>query len=357
MPKIEPNMPWPLSKEELEHEVAVAQFNLLQLHPERKKDIGNKSNHNKLMTSYTFYREQGFPVAEIGSHLMGINFDEEVKIITMPPPSTLSQWQIPALGTESPRVGCYWTIPDEQYTPRALAVNPEGPRYDPHLGRPSSHNMMRRTKYDFECLESSTPKMKVLKTIAAPIIDTWTDPNNPKCVIGGGVQYFSPALRDYYTFTNVKKLGHQRLRDVSNPKPSDLDKINNQIDDATIAIRALGQKLNSVLLARRSPPDAIGNRSPLPALGTLALEQKHQEAARAVRVINNLGDSPTLEQKKQIAELLFAFVAMEREINKSPEHLTTDFKKKLAEVTAEFSSNPTAKSPQLPPIAKRRNVR
>jgi hypothetical protein len=323
MPKTQPQQPWPLLNSDLEREARLVIHALLTTHPERQGDLGDKKNLHKIMMSYQFYREQGFPIAEIGSHLMGIDFDQKVEIVTMPPPNLLSQWQIPALGTESPRVGCYWTIPEES-TPRSLGINPQGPRFDQLKGRPSSGVMMNRTEFNFQCSDISTPKMLVLKTRAAPIIDDWTDRTNPRSVYGGNEQHFSKELGDHYKIMKDYQLATEWRRDSDGQGSRQaldehkVNEINKKIAAAAKAINTVMQKLNSVRLKLLKYPADMNGESSLFDLNTL--QQEHEKAAKmvdkAAEIIDELAYNATYPQKYAVAQALNYSQIIKKDIKK-----------------------------------------
>lgn len=288
-----PEKPSPM---QLQHQAMEVVANLLQKYPERSTDLGNPDNLNKLTLAYNFYRDQGLADTEIGTHLKGIDFNGPVEIVTMPPPRQLAQWQIPPLGGESPRVGSYWTIP-RATTPRSLGINPQGPRFDPNKGRASSRQMMDRTEFTFEC-PLDTPPIPTLRTTAAPIIDDWTDRNNPRAVYGGAPQHFSRELRNYYKPCDNYKLGKQWTRSPAINTSTEMDPtatLQRCSETSQQAMENVQVKLKSIDLAIL--------RDDSPQLSHLVEESKQacleaDEAAKhAKSVIDLLGDDATLVQK------------------------------------------------------------
>lgn len=315
MPKGTPKQPWPLSREELQHEAIKQLATFLQTHEKRDADMGNPKNIDKFVKAYRFYRAQGFDPAEIPSHLNGIDFNQPVNIITMPPPSQLAQWQIPAIGSESPRVGCYWTIPRET-TPGGLGIMRDGPQFDPAKGRASSRQMASRTEFTFECPDN-TPPMPVLQSTAAPIIDTWTDRNNPQAIPGGSLQYFSAELGDHFKPSKTYSLGKAWTRapaktfaDADTKKSSiEMDataSLKECLDDSQQALEIVQKGLNSInqAILRASISDNPSRLSQRVTTYTEAYEKAVEAANHAKSIIEQLGDDATPAQKLIASEAL-----------------------------------------------------
>jgi hypothetical protein len=333
MPKGIPEQPWPLSKSELEQQATAALAKLLQAYPERSGDLGNPSNLSKFILAYEFYRDQGFPQAEIGSHLKGIDFNNPVEIVTMPPPKLLSQWQIPALGTEAPRVGCYWMIPRAS-TPRSLGINPEGPRFAPDKGRPSSSVMMTRTQFNFKCSDD-TPQMPVLRSSAAPIIDDWTDKRNPRNVYGGGIQHFSRELGDYYKPTDTYQLGKQWLRASKWEVFREEEEKQNVSPEFTMSKSAMQTVLENLNLAQLTILSFRKNSDTQPVIAQLitlvedaekAVNEANKAATALKTSIEQQADEAPIGQKYEAAQALH-YADIAKKNFKEISQLFIDFKK------------------------------
>ncbi len=332
MPKGIPEQPWPLSKYELEQQATAALAKLLQAYPERSGDLGNPSNLSKFILAYEFYRDQGFPQAEIGSHLKGIDFNNPVEIVTMPPPKLLSQWQIPALGAKAPRVGCYWMIPRAS-TPRSLGINPEGPRFAPDKGRPSSSVMMTRTQFNFECSDD-TPPMPALRSTAAPIIDDWTDKRNPRNVYGGGIQHFSRELGDYYKPTDQYQLGKQWLRASKWEALREEQEQQGVSPEFTVSKSAMQTVLEKVNLAQLTILNVRRDSDTQPVIAQLitlvqdaekAANEANEAATTLKTSIEQQADEAPFSQKYEAAQALH-YADIAKKNFKEISQLLTDFK-------------------------------
>ena len=115
-----------------------------------------------------FMRDMGWSDSRIEGHLKGIDFNQPVDLVELQAGQKLQQWQLPDRPT-----GHYFTdlgIPAE-----ALGINPAGRVANVHVA----------------------PHDVVLRSTAAPIVDTWTVPGQPFAAKGGGVQYFTARPGDY----------------------------------------------------------------------------------------------------------------------------------------------------------------
>lgn len=318
MPDGTPEQPWPLSPDALQREATTELAKLLQVYPEREGDLGDPENLSNFIKAYGFYRAQGFPKVEVGSHLKGIDFNGPVETIQMPPPDKLAQWQIPDVKTGLPRVGCYWTIPRAS-SARSLGISPKGPRYDSEKGRPSSTKMMERTEYTFTCPDD-TPPIPVLRTKSAPIIDDWTDRSSPRAVYGGGTQHFSKRLGQYFQLqlTGDYKLGKESQRDKENVVPTEAQGQETHPGVATSkeAMDNVLQKLKmakSAILTRAKDSDPSLLSAQLKILAQEAKKAANEAISVATDMQLALDAQPgggTLDQKKQAARALyFAYIA------------------------------------------------
>jgi hypothetical protein len=115
-------------------------------------------------TARSFYEQAGWTEPRISNHMAGIDFTQPVEVVTLKADTPLVQYVLPGA-----KQGNYFAAPG---TPaETLGINPAG-----------------RTPVPF----SPAGDTVVLKSTAAPITDTWTDPTTPFDAAGGGVQYFSP---------------------------------------------------------------------------------------------------------------------------------------------------------------------
>lgn len=109
----------------------------------------------------------GMSQAKTEEALTGLDMDQPVEVVEIPPPDTLDQYVRKGNG----RMG-QWFSPDPEQTGADIGLND-----DPNF----------REKKTFP-----TPQTKALKSTAAPIEDTWTDPDNPVATPGGGEQLVLP---------------------------------------------------------------------------------------------------------------------------------------------------------------------
>ena len=116
----------------------------------------------------------------IYSHLNGIDFDESVEEVEIPPRTTLEQYAYPVDPPKEPSLGNYFAPPGA--TPDELGLNPEGLNKD-------SGNVEPKPLLVVQSPATPTP---ALKSTAGPIVDDWSDPNNPYAASGGAEQFNVP---------------------------------------------------------------------------------------------------------------------------------------------------------------------
>jgi hypothetical protein len=114
-------------------------------------------------TARSFYESAGWSDARISSHLAGIDFSRPVDVISLSGGEALVQHMAPGS-----RVGNYFAPAGTSAS--MLGINPAG-----------------RVSVSF----SPNTRVPVLRSTAAPIVDTWTVPQAPFNASGGGVQYFT----------------------------------------------------------------------------------------------------------------------------------------------------------------------
>lgn len=115
-------------------------------------------------TAEQFYRNAGWADQRIADHVSGIDFTQPVRPTNLQPGTPLVQH----VGSNG-RVGNYFAPPGTRA--EQLGINPAG-----------------RTETAFTPNASTL----VLRSAAAPIVDTWTVPGVPYAAEGGGIQYFAP---------------------------------------------------------------------------------------------------------------------------------------------------------------------
>lgn len=212
-----PNPPIPATDLEKQKEAAVTFLMVkggFNSRGESRPDLDAK-NFAKFETAYWFYREQGLDRNAIVSQVAGIDFNYNVTRTMCPPPPEFHQFQTAALGqtTAGPgRVGTYWAPIGSQ--PEELGISGEARRFDPSISR-ASNETMRRIEWEFKADPAATP-VEVLRSVAAPIKDTWSLSTTVDCP-GGGVQYFKPGLESVYKLTPGQE---NKLPPPSPPSPT-----------------------------------------------------------------------------------------------------------------------------------------
>ena len=111
------------------------------------------------------------------SHINGIDMTQPVEATTVPPPPRMGQHMYPG---DNPRPGNYFAPPGTSSS--ELGINPQAMNKD-------SGQVETRAYGEFDSPPGGTP---ALRTTAAPVEDTWSDPDNPYNASGGGTQYNVP---------------------------------------------------------------------------------------------------------------------------------------------------------------------
>ena len=121
-----------------------------------------------------FEKEMGMSPAAAREALKGVDLNKAVEIVDIPPPATMTQYVRKGWGKPG-----NWFNPDPRQTADQLGLN----------GDPAIRELKTFV----------TPKGKALRSVAAPITDTWTDKLNPVATKGGGIQMtVSNAVRDAF---------------------------------------------------------------------------------------------------------------------------------------------------------------
>ncbi|MCC8174959.1 MAG: hypothetical protein LIO91_00785, partial [Bacteroidales bacterium] len=127
-----------------------------------------------------FYEDAGFKRTDIDSHLHGIDFKKPVVIETVPPPSTLYQYQTLDLKTGKWRSGNYYT-PDPKAKPSDLGIYDKFSFTECGLEFEKRHTKITEVK-----------AQQALKTSAYSVHDNWSVKGKEVLTKGGGIQYFMP---------------------------------------------------------------------------------------------------------------------------------------------------------------------
>lgn len=142
---------------------------------ERQVDLAAYDRGENKVRAHLFYRTVGMAEAKIPSHVAGVDTSKPVAAVVINPGVTLKQFR----RTDRP-LGSY-------FSPATAEASELG------------INMANRVEERLQMTRGVT----ALKSTTADIIDTWSDPRNPKAVKGGGEQYYVPSLRDGENATRV----------------------------------------------------------------------------------------------------------------------------------------------------------
>ncbi len=123
-------------------------------------------------TAHDFYVNQGFAVHRIASHLDGIDFSKPVEVVTLRPPTTVVQYQVPGAAQ-----GNYYSIPGTQ--PEKLGISARSQTKD--------GSIVQKQASTYVIQED----VAVLRSTAAKITDSWSIPGKEVLTTGGGTQFFS----------------------------------------------------------------------------------------------------------------------------------------------------------------------
>ncbi len=109
-----------------------------------------------------YYKESGWPASRIEHHLRGIDFGRPVEVVELPAGTKMVQYQLPG--------------------------RPAGNYFAP-LGTPPEHlGISPRGRISTTYV--TTKPMRILRSTAAAVEDTWTVPGRSIPAQGGGTQYF-----------------------------------------------------------------------------------------------------------------------------------------------------------------------
>lgn len=124
-----------------------------------------------------FYTKAGTPQSNIDGHLAGIDFTKPVDVVTIEKGSLLNQYQVPG----APQ-GSYYSPMSNGSSPSSLGISGEA--------------IDRATGAIIEKLPKSyevTTSVEMLRSSAAPIMDTWSIPGVASQTEGGAIQLFSSS--------------------------------------------------------------------------------------------------------------------------------------------------------------------
>ena len=129
----------------------------------------SKYNGFKYERAYNFYRQSGIPHRATVEELYGINFAKSVDVVELPANYITQQYvRIGRTGKNYSGVGNYYAEVGSSAT--GVGLNP-------------ANRMIG--------IFSSSDKVKVLRSTASPITDTWTVPGSPFSTTGGQIQFFT----------------------------------------------------------------------------------------------------------------------------------------------------------------------
>ncbi|MGR8929556.1 MAG: polymorphic toxin type 46 domain-containing protein [Gammaproteobacteria bacterium] len=144
---------------------------------ELAKSDGHTPNHvrarKKIATQ--FYEQQGMPAAKISGHLDGIDFSKPVEVTELPPGKILHQFQVP----DAPQ-GNYYA--ESGAKPSDLGI----------ADKARDWNSGKIVEKQINVYTTNST-VKVLRSTAASIKDTWSIPNETILTNGGATQYFTTS--------------------------------------------------------------------------------------------------------------------------------------------------------------------
>lgn len=123
--------------------------------------------------AYDFYKKEGMPPSKIEGHTAGIDFSKPVEIISLPVGKTVNQYQVPG----GPQ-GNYYAEPG--IPPTKLGISDKAKNW-------KTGEIVTKEVNVYETNSS----VKVLRSTAARIDDTWSIPNEITKTDGGAVQFFT----------------------------------------------------------------------------------------------------------------------------------------------------------------------
>ena len=130
-----------------------------------------KTDFGKLRLAYEYYKRAGWSKAKIIDHMQGIDPTKPIELVEFPANKVAGQLQ-----SNPAWKGNYFAEPGTPAT--NLGINPRGEL--------SGGTVVNKT----ETLYSTTERTTVLRSSAAPVVDTWSVPSAPFQTEGGAPQYF-----------------------------------------------------------------------------------------------------------------------------------------------------------------------
>lgn len=146
----------------------------------------------KYTLAWDFYKSSGFTIPSIPGHLRGIDFNYPVTITPLPPPGQLQQMQ----SANSKYQGTYYA--EIGTPPDTLGIAAGGSQFNPKTNSLTDKSLIKTPNIYTVAIPPPANKennyadtrVKVLKSTAAPIVDTWSyKDNRPINTPGGGTQY------------------------------------------------------------------------------------------------------------------------------------------------------------------------
>lgn len=124
-----------------------------------------------------FYIKAGTPQSKIDGHLAGIDFTKPVDVVTIEKGSLLNQYQVPG----APQ-GSYYSPMSNGSSPSSLGISSQA------IDR-ATGTIVEKLPKPYEV----TTSVEMLRSSAAPIMDTWSIPGVASQTEGGGIQLFSSS--------------------------------------------------------------------------------------------------------------------------------------------------------------------
>lgn len=128
--------------------------------------------------AYDFYNKNGYEHNRIMSHLSCIDFKEDVEITDLSKDDIKGQWKIPSISQ-----GDYYADLNNSVTPNCLGINDEQEDKNGHKSK--------RIEHKYELQIDAVDVVKVLKSVAAGVRDTWSVKSASVKTSGGCIQYFN----------------------------------------------------------------------------------------------------------------------------------------------------------------------
>jgi uncharacterized Zn-binding protein involved in type VI secretion len=128
-----------------------------------------------------FYLKSGTPQSKIDGHLAGIDFTKSVDVVTVEKGALLNQYQVPG----APQ-GSYYSPLSNGSSPSSLGIS--GQSTDRVTG-----TIIDKLPKPYEV----TDPVEMLRSSAAPILDTWSIPGTASQTEGGSIQLFSSSKNSF----------------------------------------------------------------------------------------------------------------------------------------------------------------